>query len=47
MLEDEDISYIAARYSLIEPKSEPESLLDPQSAGEGERSERRGEGGGK
>ena len=47
MLEDEDISYIAARYSLIEPESEPEPLLDPQSAGEGERSERPGEGGGK
>ena len=47
MLEDEDISYIAARYSLIEPESDPESLLEPQSAGEGERSERPGEGGGK
>ena len=47
MLEDEDISYIAARYSLIEPESEPEPLLEPQSAGEGERSERPGEGGGK
>ena len=47
MLEDEDISYIAARYSLIEPESDPEPLLEPQSAGEGERSERPGEGGGK